>query len=145
MSTLAFSLRFHRKSVSHNHSCRYNNEHDVVVYTVIKDSGMHKARAPSPSLPLWGPMVKKCPCSRCFFCRGRGFRYDSFWSWTINVSTFCFFLRIPYYPATAHILSVTVLVPPYQYTVQRTYIHISVNSGVELLSRDTALIHNQKS
>ncbi len=26
-----------------------------------------------------------------------------------------------------------------------TYIHISVNSAVELLSRDTALIHNHKS
>ncbi len=60
---------FHRKSMSHNHSCRYNNEHDVVVYTVIKDSGMHKARAPSPSLPLWGPMVKKCPCSLVFLPR----------------------------------------------------------------------------
>ncbi len=37
---------------------------------------------------------------------------------------------------TAHILSAAVLEPPAQYAV---YIHLSFNSVVELLSRDTGL------
>ncbi len=45
------------------------------------------------------------------------------------------------------IISAAVLVPPSlcRLLYNATYIHISVNSVVELLSRDTALIHNHKS
>ncbi len=53
------------------------------------------------------------------------------------------FEEILLYLATAHILSAAVLAPLYQYNA--THIHYSVKTAEELLSQDTALIHNHKS
>ncbi len=32
------STLLNQKHMSHDHSCKYNNEHDVIVYTIIKDT-----------------------------------------------------------------------------------------------------------
>ncbi len=57
------------------------------------------------------------------------------------------FGEISWYRATANILSVTLqfLRLRINKLSNAAYIHISVNSAVELLSRDTTLIHNHKS
>ncbi len=100
-------------------------------------------------MPLWGPTVK-CPCSPvppvCDFCWGQGCAIwrllivnDKKWLHDLLLNKFCFivqqrtFYQLQFWRRRINVLYST------------TYIHISVKSTVELISRDTALIHNHKS
>ncbi len=67
----------------------------------------------------------------------RGVRYDDFWSWTIKRGRSAFG-EILLYQLQFWLHRINKL-------YNATSIHISVNSAVELLLRDTALIRNQKS
>ncbi len=69
-------------------------------------------RIPKSFYALFHRLESLCPS--LLLSRGN----DDFWSWMIKMSPRSAFGEISSYRATAHILPVTVLAPPYQYTLQ---------------------------
>ncbi len=69
----------------------------------------------------------------------RGVWYDDFWSLTVKMSLRSAFGEVSCYSEHYNYTSCINIL------YNATYIHISVNTAVELLSQDTALIYNHKS